>query len=100
MHYKVTTTSHGIDAMPENITRPNLNGVYKQLLDLNGRVADVNSRTEKELSRLNGSWPVPADEPMCGPETDGLIPAIDDVLATLRRRVGDLEANVHRLSEL
>lgn len=84
----------------DSLTRPNLEGIFKQLLDLNGRIADVNSRTEKELSRLNGSWPVPADDSMCGPETDGIIPAIDNVLTIMRRRVGDLEANTNRLSEL
>lgn len=102
MHYKAPTSSFGIETavLSDSLARPNLEGIFKQLLDLNGRIADVNSRTEKELSRLNGSWPIPADDPMCGPETDGLIPAIDNVLATLRRRVGDLEANAHRLSEL
>jgi len=98
-------TQHGFSGIAtagssDSLMSKNIDGIFQQLLDLSGRIADVKHRTTNELMRLNGSWPVDPDESLCGPETDGLIPAINGVIAAMRRNVDELEANANRLSNL
>lgn len=77
-----------------------LNGLLEQALAINARIAELNEKMYRDVSRIGGSWPVAGLEGVSAPEADGIVAMIHGVLSDISRKIGETENTAHQLSKI
>lgn len=77
-----------------------LHGLLEQALAINARIAELNEKMCRDVSRICGSWPIEMSDVASGPETDGIIAMIHAVLSDISRKISETEDTAHQLSKI